>query len=144
MRSTSNEAQLSLRVPTVNAILTNSGIRDEDLDVECSDEHITQIATKLERWEYVARFLKFSETEIEDILCNNSLREVQRMKLLKRWKKRFAFNATYRALVETFCKCELMELAEYVCSLLKSNQQGRVNTHRLWADVYSYAIHFQI
>ena len=115
-----SEAHLSL--PTLNDILNKTKIGVKDIDKECSDEHILDIALILEKWELVARSVGLNSTDIETIKHSSTDLELQRMHFLERWKKKFAFNATYRCLVEGLLKCNLTDLAVRVCSLLSSKQ----------------------
>ena len=70
----------------------------------------------------MARFVGLSSADIEEVKHSSMDLAVQRIHFLEKWKKKFAFTATYRCLIEALLKCELTDLAVYVCSLLSSKQ----------------------
>jgi len=92
----------------------------ECLDSPVSDEHIAELARKMERWEVYMPDLLGGDTEAveEEIRCNNKNDYgLQKRKALKRWKGKFGSRATYRRLIVVFCKAEHADLAEKVKQL---------------------------
>ena len=97
------------------------GLSNADLDTKCSDEDLTSLATKISSWESVARFLGLKETDIVDITDKHVSEKESAHLMLKRWKERLGFKATFRVLVEVFLEnLTNAHMAEQVCRQLKS------------------------
>ena len=77
------------------------GIPEDLLDQICSDEHLLAISEQLTDWKYVAHQLSLGETDIEEIEMDRSI-NVQRYKVLQKWKHKYYIRATYRKLLEVF------------------------------------------
>ena len=83
------------------------------------DEHLNSISRFLD-WRTTAPHLGLTDTEIEDIEDEDRKNEVRRLKALQRWKRKYCFKATYRKLMEVFLHIGRADLAEEVCSILRS------------------------
>ena len=104
---------------TISELVKVVGISKADIDKRCADEHLNSISRFLD-WRTTAPHLGLTDTEIEDIEDEDRKNEVRRLKALQRWKRKYCFKATYRKLMEVFLHIGRADLAEEVCSILRS------------------------
>ena len=102
---------------TFEELIARVGISVDELDKECSDDHINNISLFLANWQTVAPLLGLTEVEREDVQDETRAQD-RRYKMLLKWKTKNAFKATYTVLVEVFLKIGRADLAEKVCGLL--------------------------
>ena len=91
----------------------------ELLDNKITDEHIREVSRFLQ-WRRVAPYLKLNDSEIEAVDLDGNNEEEKRYKSLLTWKRKFAFRAIYRSLIEALLECGRADHAEEVCKLLAS------------------------
>ena len=103
---------------TFEELIAHVGISAEILNKPCSDEHITSISLFLTNWQTVAPHLGLTETDEEDVEEEGRKTKDKRYKMLRRWKAKNLFKATYRVLVDIFLKLGKADLAEKVCILM--------------------------
>ena len=92
------------------------------LDDTFTDEHAREFALSVDSWELLASHLDLSEQQIEAIKIDNESQEVKRLKVLNKWKQKFAYRATYRRLLEVLLSIDRKDLACNVCELVTSKQ----------------------
>ena len=92
------------------------------LDDTFTDEHAREFALSVDSWELLASHLDLSEQQIEAIKIDNESQEVKRLKVLNKWKQKFAYRATYRRLLEVLLSIDRKDLACNVCELVASKQ----------------------
>ena len=92
------------------------------LDDTFTDEHAKEFALSVDSWELLASHLDLSEQQIEAIKIDNKSQEVRRLKVLNKWKQKFAYHATYRRLLEVLLSIDRKDLACNVCELVTSKQ----------------------
>ena len=92
------------------------------LDQECSDKHLKSISLFLDRGS-VAPHLGLSEIDIQDIDCDKRKEAEKRLQTLEKWKRKYAFKATYRKLVEILLDIGDASSAQKVCKLLQLQVQ---------------------
>ena len=80
---------------TLEELLKESRIPVTLLDQECSVEHLKKISHFL-HWRRVAPILGLSEMDIQELESDSE----KRLQALEKWKRMYAFKATYRKLVE--------------------------------------------
>ena len=97
------------------------GIPPIKLDEPCSDEHLRDISSDLTCWQELAPYLDLKEAEVEVIELDAKTVNEKRLKALRKWKNKYGFRATYRALTEALLKCHMADHAEKVCRLLVPN-----------------------
>ena len=95
------------------------------LDQECSVEHLKKISHFLD-WRRVAPFLGLSEMDIQEIESDKKTDSEKRLQALEKWKRMYAFKATYRKLVEILLEVKDANSAQKVCKLLQP--QGHEGT----------------
>ena len=103
---------------TFEELIDYVGISADKLNNPCSDEHITSISLFLTNWQTVAPHLGLTETDEEDVEEEGKKTHDKRYKMLRRWKNKNLFKATYQVLVDVFLKLHRADLAEKVCRLL--------------------------
>ncbi len=106
---------------TVADIVRHVGISEEDLDRECSNEHLQEIGTFLPNWATFAEALLLTTAQITGIQVNpNICYEMKAEKVLELWRRRDVFRATYRRLVEICLhRFKHGEAAKKICLLVK-------------------------
>ena len=99
-------------------LLQEVGVSIEQLDKNVSDNHLCSISVFLTSWETVATSLGLNVADVQAIEADGRGAEDKRMKMLQRWKNKFAFRATYRKFVKALLRLEMADLALKVCRLL--------------------------
>ena len=104
---------------TLSELLEHTGISEDTLRQRCSDEHLRDIAKKVDNWEVYAPYLGFESRDIEDLKEQFKRPELRSSNAFLKWKERAAFKATYHYLVvNVFLKYGNGVLAEFVCNCL--------------------------
>ena len=100
-------------------LLTEVGVQPEKLNERIGDDHLCEIALFLTEWKTVVPFLGLDENDVDIIEQEERKEKVRRLKALRKWKSKFAFEATYRKLVKVLLSLAMTDVAEKVCHLLK-------------------------
>ena len=95
------------------------GIPVELLDTAVGDEHIREVS-RFFQWRRVAPYLKLDDSEVEAVDFDGKNEEEKRLKSLQKWKRKFAFKATYKRLIEALLESGRADHAEEVCKQLTS------------------------
>ena len=104
---------------TLKELLDHLDLHESQLDQRCTDEHLRDIALHIDKWEVYASYLGLTQADIDGIKEDGRSNAEKKIRALQEWKRKNAFKATFRFLVEdVFLKAENAELAEKVCSLL--------------------------
>ena len=103
----------------VEKLLKEVGVQPEKLNERISDDHLREIALFLTEWKTVVPFLGLDENDVDSIEQEEKKEQVRKLKALRKWKSKFAFEATYRKLVEVLLSLTMTDVAEKVCHLLK-------------------------
>ena len=103
---------------TAEEIAEAVGVTKAKLDQECSEEHIKDISLFLESWETLAPHLNLKKTTIKEIDREGRTEQEKKLETLQKWKERFIFLATYKALMEALLKIGRADHAMQVCRLL--------------------------
>ena len=105
---------------TLEELLEYVGISRSQLAKPCSDEHLREIAKKVDNWEMIAPYLGLEVNRIEDLKEDYSKSGLRSYNAFMKWKEKAAFKATYLYLVEeVFLKNGNATLAQFICNLLK-------------------------
>ena len=104
--------------PSLEDIVRRVGVPHGEVEQECSDEHLRKISRFLHSWETLVPHLGLDVADEEEIKRNET-EEKRRLVSLRKWKQKFAFNATYKALMEALLKIDRTDSAYEVCCLLK-------------------------
>ena len=111
--------------PTLAELVTEVGISPALLDQKCSDADLISISKDLD-WRRTAPHLGLNAIDIGDIDCKKTEPE-KRVETLQKWKKKFGFQAKFRALVEILLESGNADHAEMVCQLLKQQDEGNLH-----------------
>ena len=77
--------------------------------------------------EIVGPELGLSDAEMDEINADAKTQQLRRMKMLKTWKQKFAWKATYRRLIEALLNCHRGGDAQKVCELLAPSKCRHVD-----------------
>ena len=84
----------------------------------CSEQHLSEIACKLENWEILCAYLSINGAEQAELKKNHQGDyKSQKIQALKLWKRKFGRIATYETLVGIFEKLGYIEFAEDITDL---------------------------
>ena len=103
--------------PTLEELLKENRIPSQLLDQKCSDNLLQSISFFLE-WRTVAPYLGLSVSAIEEIESTRNTEFEKRLAMLRNWRDKFGYMATYRVLVKSFLNAGQTEHAERACRLL--------------------------
>ncbi len=73
-----------------------AGVTPEALDRPCMDVHLKELALRLTDWQEIGMFLDLDEGEMEDIECCVRQVRARSLTMLRKWRKKFGENSTYR------------------------------------------------
>lgn len=107
--------------------MSDSYISAELLDTSASDKDIAKIATLLRKWEELSPHLGLTpekETEIRNTYRDYA---VQKLEILREWKKTKGATATYKAFIAAATATSNVKLAEDVKALLEEDTGIYVN-----------------
>ena len=109
-------------------LLTQWKINSGVMEMEFDDNHFVDFASKLDKWEMLAKSLKIPNSEIESIKNEGGM-QLQRIKMLESWKQRCGSKATYRAMIEALLQINRTDLAESVITSVRSAGKDKTNKH---------------
>ena len=96
-------------------------VSENCLSQPCSDDHLLTLSLDITKWKEVASFLRLSEVEKEEILCDNPTTKTRKIAMLRKWRQKFGRNATYGSLAAVFRELSRSDLAETVEALAASS-----------------------
>ena len=129
-----------MAVPSYEELLIHWKINNTIMEQEFSDSHIVDFASKIDKWEMLAKSLKIPNSEIENIEDKHKGDlELQRVNLLECWKQRCGSKATYRAMTEALLQISRTDLAEKIFGL--NSEEMNLLLSRL---VFLFLTHLQI
>ena len=89
------------------------------LNQRCQDSELKKIASILAKSDGIDMpLIKLTKADF-----NSSERETTILRCLQTWKKRSAFKATYKCIVEELLSCGDAELAEEMCSIVSGKTE---------------------
>ena len=115
-------SKLIVMAMTIDELEEQYQISQGFLEEEFTDEHAKGLALLIDSWELLASHLGLSEQQIEAIKVDNNNQQVRRLKVLNKWKQKYACNATYRRLLEVLLSIDRTDLACNVCELVTSQR----------------------
>ena len=109
----------------VYELVQEAGLKEENLDQQCSDSDLKDIASLCDNWELIAYYIGLDKSQISAIKEENINPEVRRIRFLENWKESWpGGKATYRMIVSALLKCKRAEQALQVSKLIAKNQSG--------------------
>ena len=110
-----------MAVVNLEELLEHVKLSTDDLNTKCHEQDLGDLSLLIPSWEAVSPFLNLKDADIEDIRSEGKENRMKVLNMLKKWKKRHGFRATFRVLVDVFLlKLEDANMAEEVCKQLKS------------------------
>ena len=97
------------------------------LDKEVSEEHLRDVSRIIADHEIVGPELGLSGAEMVAVNADARTHQLKKMEMLKTWNQKFAWNATYRRLIEALLNCHRVDSAYKVCELLAPSKHRRVD-----------------
>ena len=88
---------------TLEDLVKHFDLSDESLNRECTDEHITDLSQYLD-WKILASYLELTEPEVDEVDSDGKNEQEKRLKALQKWKRKSAFKATYKKLIQALLK----------------------------------------
>ena len=95
-------------------------------DQLCSDFHLQDISRLIAEWRDIAPALGLTEVEENTVIRDAHTQPVQRLAMLRTWKKKHGVLATYKSLADAFTRCGRQDLVDIVTDLVQetSNTAG--------------------
>ena len=109
--------------PTLEDLVKEVCISPDLLDQKCSHEHLKSISLFLDSWRRVAPHLGLSKRDIEDIEADERTESERRLEVLRKWKMKYGYKATFRNFVVVLLVVGNADNAEQVCRLLHADTQ---------------------
>ena len=109
--------------------LSHHGLKETDLDKECSQSIRNDIATKIINWKMIGHHLGIPDEKLVAIQRDNDTDEERRVDLLNTWHQREGCRATYRQLMNAFLQQGRRNLANSLCAMIKDSHSMAKMTH---------------
>ena len=94
------------------------------LGKEVSEGHLRDVSRIIADHEIVGPELGLSTAEMTAINYDARTQELRKMEMLKKWKQKFAWGATYMQLIKALLKCSRGDNARDVCDLLAQSKHN--------------------
>ena len=118
---------------TVADLKRYTGVIDEQLDLQISDDNLGEIAKEISDFESIAEKLELKAGDIATAKASPYMEYTQRtMIILKKWKSKHGRFATYRWLVNVALKLEQGQLADEICKLCTSKIYNYTVSQHEW------------
>ena len=107
-------------VPTLDEVQKQIGATDEEITRTCSKKHLRQIAKKFNNFKELGEALELDDHQITGIDVdrnNTNLMKIQ--EVLKQWREKNAYKATYSVLALTCLDLQKNKVAEVVLKFSK-------------------------
>ena len=110
-----------------------------------SNEHLNELASKVDRWESLAKHLKIPAVESDKFTTPDNI-EIQRIRMLTRWKERSGKGATYEAVVKALIQAKQTELAQAIMKEVRdqSEQFQIANLQQLEEEFFALVNYIEV
>ena len=105
---------------SVEEAANRAGVGLDILSKECSDAVSHDLADFCIKWKLIGGRVGLTEADLSAVDGNNGTVEEKRVGMLKKWKSKFAFRATYRALMEALLAEGRCAEAIEACKVIKA------------------------
>ena len=92
------------------------------LGKEVSEEHLKEVSRIIDDHEIVGPELGLTQQEMTAISRDGKTHDLQKVAVLRKWKQKFSWKATFRVLIEALLKCNRADHARQVCELLAQSK----------------------
>ena len=103
--------------PTLQDLVRRFKIPEHVLNGELSEKHLRDVTRFIDH-NTLGPELGLTSQNMNDINVVVGPEDLRRIATLRKWKQTFAYNATYRKLIEALLKCSKADQAVEVCKLL--------------------------
>ena len=105
---------------TLDQLVDHVGIDKDLLNRPCSDATLTKVAIHIPNWQKYGEALGLRQPQILGIKSDHVLDpEMKAQQVLKLWKQENGFRATYAELVQVYLQMRNVQLAEWICQMIK-------------------------
>ena len=104
---------------SIEAAADRAGVRLDILSKECSIKPV-DLAKFCVKWRLIGKHLGLTEAEISAVDGDNRTVEEKRVGMLEDWRSKFAYKATYRALIEALLAEGRSAEAIEACKVIKA------------------------
>ena len=109
---------------SLQGLIDKYQLSPHQLNKEVSEKHLRDVSRIIDDHETVGPELGLSPAEITAINSDARTQELRRMEMLKKWKQKFVWGATYMQLIEALLKCGRGGDARDVCDLLAQSKHN--------------------
>ena len=97
------------------------------LDEEVSEEHLRDVSRIIDDHEIVGPELGLSDAEMTALNADGRTHQLKKMEMLRKWRQKSVWKATYRRLIEALLHCGRGNHAQKVCELLAPSKHRHVD-----------------
>ena len=91
---------------TLQDVAAQAGLKTLDvLNQECSQQVLLRLAKHCVDWQLTGFHLELTKSDIVAVDEDYRTAEQKRVEMLRKWKEKFAFKATYRVFIEALLSC---------------------------------------
>lgn len=130
---------------TLQGLLQNFELRDEDLLTEITDLDLSEISTKIisDDWKRMNPYLNMEQNVVEDMEASFQDPLYKRRAYFQRWKKEKGSDANYKKIVLACLKCRNRRAAEDVLKLRKHSNKEKSFSDVQGNDVVVFSLIFE-
>ena len=108
---------------TLQDVAAQAGLKTLDvLDQECSQQVLLRLAKHCVDWQLTGFHLELTKSDIVAVDEDCRTAEQKRVEMLRKWKEKFAFKATYRVFIEALLSCGKASDAVDACKAVVSSK----------------------
>ena len=108
---------------TFQDVAAQAGLKTLDvLDQECSQQVLLRLAKHCVDWQLTGFHLELTKSDIVAVDEDYRTAEQKRVEILRKWKEKFAFKATYRVFIEALMSCGKASDAIHACKAIMSSK----------------------
>ena len=106
-------------------VAIQAGVGLNTLSGACSERLLLKLANFCVNWQLIGRHLNLTEADLAAVDGDNRTEEEKRIGMLLKWREKFAFNATYKSLIEAFLANERIQTAVDACKVIGTNSNPK-------------------
>ena len=103
---------------SVEDVTAKAGIGLDILSRECSQDVLLKLTNFCSVWKLIGQHLGLTEFDITAVDADNTTVDEKRVAVLRKWKDKFAFKATYRVLIEALLAAGKTQDAVEACKVI--------------------------
>jgi hypothetical protein len=108
---------------TLQDVAAQAGLKTLDvLDQKCSQQVLLRLAKYCVDWKLTGYHLELTKSDITAVDGDYQSAEQKCVEMLRRWKEKFAFKATYRVFIEALLSCGKASDAIEACKVIATSK----------------------